>query len=41
MPQMNIYIDNKENANLEKFMKLNKIGSKLEAVRKILREMKV
>lgn len=40
MPQLNIYIDDKEDSNLEKYMKDNKIRSKLEAVRKILRELK-
>ena len=40
MPQLNIYIDDKEDYNLEKYMEDNKIRSKLEAVRKILRELK-
>jgi hypothetical protein len=41
MPQMNIYVDEKENSNLERYMEKNKINSKLEAIRKILREIKV
>ena len=41
MPQLNIYIDDAEDKNLEAYMKKYKISSKLEAIRKILRETKV
>ncbi len=40
MPQLNIYIDDAEDKNLEAYMKKYKISSKLEAIRKILRELR-